>query len=130
MGFFKSLKHAVKKVGKTVTKAVKRSVNYAVRPDRLAKELWHGGNPLKGALNTASRLAGLDVWISSGSGGVTQNGEYGAMGTQPESDMTPQSRARMISRQGAQGSAPIMLLGQDVTDTDLNRDEELGGRGA
>ena len=113
----------LKKMNKAITKAAttsfKRSLTYAVRPDKAIKEIAH--NPLQ----HLSKALGVDTLFK-----VPQTeGQAGraAPSTDNEEIQTAQDRVRMISRQGLQGANPIMLLGQDFQPSNLDKDPELGG---
>ena len=112
--------HAIGKVAKAATKAAK----YAANPVKGVKDLLN--NPLKFIVKAtgADVLFGLDKNIVVN----TTQASRQRIDSSEEKDMSAQERARMVSRQGMQGSLPIMLLGQDFSDTRINSDDqELGG---
>lgn len=121
MGFLHSIKHGFKKVSKIVTGSVKNSFKAALNPVKFAKGL------VRDPLGTGVRMLALDSLFNAG-GGVTATQMERQAGTQPEDgSMSAADRARMISRQSMQGANPIMLLGQDFSPDELNKDQELGG---
>ena len=129
MGLFRSIRHAVKKIGHVAEKATKAFVSgnlnlvkYAVRPDKAVKDV------IRDPFGTIAKVAGLDKLFSAGGAPTTQleRGQVAATSSYKE-ELSAQDRQRMISRQGMQGANPIMLLGQDYTPDNLDRDQELGG---
>ena len=127
MGLGRSLKkgwkkatHAVGKVFKAATSATK----YVANPVKGVKDLLN--NPLKFIVKST----GADVLFNLDKNIVvnTTQAARQRIDSSEEKDMSAQERARMVSRQGMQGSLPIMLLGQDFSDTRINNDDqELGG---
>lgn len=135
MGLGRSLKHAVKKVAKAVTKSVVNTTKMAtglMNPIKEMKELI--SNPLKYVSGKISDVLGLDALYKVPNGmtnGMTNAQTEEKPSAETNDELTLQDRARMISRQGGQGSIPLMLLGQDF-DADavnLDKDTELGGVG-
>ena len=127
MGLGRSLKkgwkkatHAVGKVFKAATSATK----YVANPVKGVKDLLN--NPLEFIVKST----GADVLFNLDKNIVinTTQASRQRIDSSEEKDMSAQERARMVSRQGMQGSLPIMLLGQDFSDTRINNDDqELGG---
>ena len=120
---WKKATHAVGKVFKAATSATK----YVANPVRGVKDLLN--NPLNFIVKAtgADVLFGLDKNIVVNTTQATQATRQ-RIDSSEEKDMSAQERARMVSRQGMQGSLPIMLLGQDFSDTRINNDDqELGG---
>ena len=127
MGFGRWLKktwekatHAVGQVFKAATSATK----YVANPVRGVKDLLN--NPL----NFIVKATGADVLFGLDKNIVvnTTQASRQRIDSSEEKDMSAQERSRMVSRQGMQGSLPIMLLGQDFSDTRINNDDqELGG---
>ena len=112
--------HAIGKVAKAATKAAK----YAANPVQGVKDLLN--NPLEFVV----KATGADVLFNLDKNIVvnTTQAARQRIDSSEEKDMSAQERARMVSRQGMQGSLPIMLLGQDFSDTRINNDDqELGG---
>ena len=124
MGLFKSIRHAVKKVGKAARKITSRSVKAVFNPVKTVKSL------VSDPFGFIAKTAGLDVLFGPNSGGPldTSQTERAAYSSAGENDLTSQERTRMVARQGMQGSLPTMLLGQDIENTSLDRTDELGGR--
>ena len=124
MGWLKkTFKKATHAVGK-VFKAAKKAVKYAANPVQGVKDLLN--NPL----NFIVKATGADVLFNLDKNIVvnTTQAARQRIDSSEEKDMSAQERARMVSRQGMQGSLPIMLLGQDFSDTRINNDDqELGG---
>lgn len=122
---FKSLTKALGKGVKDVLKmgksAVKNSFGDLLHPDRLVK------NTLRNPLGQITRMIGADIFFPDGpsAGQQKQLAQYSSGDGDTAS---PQERARMLSRQGMQGTNPIMLLGQDFQDTALDHEEKLGGK--
>ena len=117
---WKKATHAVGKVVKAATKATK----YVANPVQGVKDLLN--NPL----NFIVKATGADVLFGLDKNIVvnTTQASRQRIDSSEETDMSAQERARMVSRQGMQGSLPIMLLGQDFSDTRINNDDqELGG---
>ena len=117
---WKKATHAVGKVVKAATSATK----YVANPVKGVKDLLN--NPLEFIVKStgADVLFGLDKNIVVN----TTQAARQRIDSSEEKDMSAQERARMVSRQGMQGSLPIMLLGQDFSDTRINNDDqELGG---
>ena len=117
---WKKATHAVGKVFKAATSATK----YVANPVRGVKDLLN--NPL----NFIVKATGADVRCGLDKNIVvnTTQASRQSIDSSEEKDMSAQERARMVSRQGMQGSLPIMLLGQDFSDTRINNDDqELGG---
>lgn len=116
---------ATKQAVKAGASAVKETVKAATNPVAAVKET------IKNPIGQALKFTGGDVILGLKGGGTTsqptvnETAEYQS-GT--NEDATAQERARMISRQSAQGANPIMLLGQDFQDTAINHEEKLGGR--
>lgn len=110
----------VKKGVKGVTKGFQRSIDYAIRPDKLVKDVAH--NPLA----AIAKAGGMDI-IFGHNMQVSSQGQRANYASDTGDDMPSQDRARMLTRQGAQGANPIMLLGQDFKASPLDKDEELGG---
>lgn len=113
-----------KNVLRTGSGALKNTIKAALNPIKATKET------LSDPLGQAMKFTGMDTVFGfkgggSGSNGVNETAEYES-GT--NDDASAQERNRMISRQGMQGTNPIMLLGQDVKDTALNHDEKIGGK--
>lgn len=112
--------HAIGKVAKAATKAAK----YAANPVQGVKDLLN--NPLEFVV----KATGADVLFNLDKNIVvnTTQASRQRIDSSEEKDMSAQERSRMVSRQGMQGSLPIMLLGQDFSDTRINNDDqELGG---
>lgn len=123
MGLFRSIRHAVKKIGKASRKVATRSIKAVVNPVKTTKNL------ISDPLGFLAKTAGLDVLFAPNSGGAaTGQNERVAYSSAGENELTSQDRDRMIARQGMQAALPTMLLGQDMTDTSLDRTDELGGR--
>ena len=117
---WKKATHAVGKVFKAATSATK----YVANPVKGVKDLLN--NPLKFIV----KATGADVLFNLDKNIVinTTQASRQRIDSSEEKDMSAQERARMVSRQGMQGSLPIMLLGQDFSDTRINSDDqELGG---
>lgn len=127
-----SISHGFKSVGKAIGKgvkdvfkmgksAVKNSFSDLLHPDRLIK------NTLRNPLGQVARMLGTDIFFPDGpsAGQQKQLAQYSSGDGDTAS---PQERARMLSRQGMQGTNPIMLLGQDFQDTALDHEEKLGGK--
>ena len=113
---WKKATHAVGKVFKAATSATK----YVANPVRGVKDLLN--NPLNFIVKAtgADVLFGLDKNIVVNTTQATRQ----RIDSSEEKDMSAQERARMVSRQGMQGSLPIMLLGQDFSDTHINNDDQ------
>lgn len=120
MGLWHSIKKTVKKVGKVSVGAVKGALKFSANPLKVSKDL------VKNPMGTIAKLSGLDQLFAPQQG-VTATQMERQAGTQDATDMPSADRARMISRQAAQGSIPLMLLGQDYVSDDLDRDQPLGG---
>lgn len=117
---WKKATHAVGKVFKAATSATK----YVANPVKSVKNLLN--NPLEFIVKST----GADVLFNLDKNIVvnTTQASRQRIDSSEEKDMSAQERARMVSRQGMQGSLPIMLLGQDFSDTRINNDDqELGG---
>lgn len=117
---WKKATHAVGKVFKAATSATK----YVANPVKGVKDLLN--NPLEFIVKST----GADVLFNLDKNIVvnTTQAARQRIDSSEEKDMSAQERARMVSRQGMQGSLPIMLLGQDFSDTRINNDDqELGG---
>lgn len=112
--------HAIGKVAKAAASAAK----YAANPVQGVKDLLN--NPLEFVV----KASGADVLFNLDKNIVvnTMQASRQRIDSSEEKEMSSQERARMVSRQGMQGSLPIMLLGQDFNDTRINNDDqELGG---
>lgn len=128
MGFFKSIRHAVKKVMKAVGHSINpvaltKSANTTVR--RALHGDWKGA--LGEALNyTQKSMIDFNGRHDIQSAMPAAMARMARMKSGEEGDAA--ARARRITRQGAQNSGGTMLLGQGV-DFDrlrLDRDQELG----
>ncbi len=116
---------ATKQAVKAGASALKETIKAAANPVKATKETF--SNPIGQAL----KFTGGDVIFGLKGGGTsaqpTEN-EMASYQSGTNEDATAQERARMISRQSAQGANPIMLLGQDFQDASINHEEKLGGK--
>lgn len=132
MGFFSSITKPFKRLTKALGKgvkdvfkigksALKNSFSDLLHPDRLIK------NTLRNPLGQIARMVGTDIFFPDGPSGGQQK-QLAQYSSGDGDTASPQERARMLSRQGMQGTNPIMLLGQDFQDTALDHEEKLGGK--
>ena len=125
--------NAVSKITGEVKKGVYKAADVALSGTQNAIDaVFNPVGAIKGVihnpLNALVHYSGLEaLYKGNGVMGASGTVETPAAGTMEE--QSPQDRARMLSRQGMQGTNPIMLLGQDFQPSELATDEELGGKG-
>ena len=112
---------ATKNALKVVKSTTKNSLKAALNPVKATKRL------VRNPMGFLAELTGADVLFGPNASPQQPRELADYQGGENE-DASPQERARMLSRQGMQGTTPIMLLGQDYQDPALDHDEKLGGK--
>lgn len=110
MGFFSSITKPFKRLTKALGKgvkdvfkmgksALKNSFSDLLHPDRLIK------NTLRNPLGQITRMVGADIFFPDGPS-VGQQKQLAQYSSGDGDTASPQERARMLSRQGMQGTNP------------------------